>query len=165
MTPISAEDLLAVLEHLETMDPEQELEPLIDRFAEEQPLLAAYLDDWGGEDFNDDEHEVLLFFGVALWHCVEKHSEGPLDEITDDTLERIQEENEELLEKISSEQGEISGLEVRGLLQNHPQFAMLNELFNVIIEEESENIRPKNLGELLLFLKIAADALVEEAAG
>ena len=44
MKVITADDFLEVLNHLETMDPEEELEPLIDRFGEEQPFLAAYLD-------------------------------------------------------------------------------------------------------------------------
>ncbi|MDP5171202.1 MAG: hypothetical protein NWR72_13240 [Bacteroidia bacterium] len=160
MKVITADDFLEVLNHLETMDPEEELEPLIDRFGEEQPFLAAYLDEMGGEDLNDDEHEVLFFFGVALWHAVEKYAEEPIAEITEAHLDNIQEKNEALLEQLSTEQGDISIDALTASIAEHPQHELLVELFDVIKEEEAEFIRPKNVGEILFFLKITMDCLV-----
>ena len=61
MTAITPQQFLDVLMHLESFDSEEQMEPLLDRFGEEQPLLAAFLDEMGGEDFNEDEHEVKFF--------------------------------------------------------------------------------------------------------
>ncbi len=164
MTPISSDDFLEVLEHLESMDPEQELEPLIDRFVEEQPLLASFLDEMGGDDLNEEEHEVLFFFGVAIWHCLERHSENPLSTVTIEHLTQIQIEHEGTLETITEEHGHISVEALHQSINGHAQKAMLNEVFDVIREEEKESVRPKNLGDILAYLKMGTDTLLKQSA-
>ncbi len=161
MNTITADDFQDVLTHLENMDPEEELEPIIDRFSEEQPLLAAFLDEMGGDDFSEEEHEVLLFFGVAVWHAMERHSEEPLGEVTEDILEKIRLQNEPLLERLTSEQGDISAEGIAAILQGHPQKALLEEVFDIVRDEESDSISPKHLGDILVFLKITVDCLLE----
>ena len=160
MTTITADDFLEVLEHLENMDPETELEPLIDRFGEEQPLLASFLDEMGGEDLNEDEHEVLFFFGVAIWHAIERFSEEPMGEVTEASLDKIQQAHEAQLEMVTEEHGHISVEAITASIRNHPQQAMLQEIFDVIKEEEQEFIRQKNLGDIFTYLRMATDALL-----
>lgn len=163
MTAITPQQFLDVLMHLESFDSEEQMEPLLDRFGEEQPLLAAFLDEMGGDDFNEDEHEVKFFYGVAIWHTLEKHLEQHLEPVDEDRLGKLQQSVEYHLETLTGENGNISSDELSAILKNHPQQALLGEIFETVKVDEAEFIRPKNLGDMLLYLKMTVDALLPSA--
>lgn len=160
MKPITAQEFQDILTLLESMESEAEMEPLIDRFGEEQTLLATFLDEMGGEDLNDDEHEVKFFYGVAIWQTLERYAEQPLATVTEETLEDLRLKSENHIETLTGEHGNISVEEVTATLKGHPQQVLLQEIFDTVIVDEAEFVRQKNLGDLLMYLKMAFDALV-----
>lgn len=164
MTAITPQQFLDVLMHLESFDSEEQMEPLLDRFGEEQPLLAAFLDEMGGEDFNEDEHEIKFFYGVAIWHTLTTHLGHPLETVDESRLEKLQQSAEYHLETLIGDQGDISSDAVGILIQDHPQQSLLLEIFETLKVDEAEFIRPKHLGDLLLYLKMTVDALLPATA-
>lgn len=156
---ITADAFEDILIHLENMDPETELESLIDRFSEEQPMLAAFLDEMGGDDFNDSEREILFFYGLAVWHAMDQASDSGLQEVTEEHLEALQEKNEAWLEKVAPELGDLQAQDIGRSMSDHPQRQVLETLFDIIIEEEIDFMRKSNLGSVLLFLKMVVDCL------
>ncbi len=162
MHSITAQEFQDILTQLESMESETAMEPLIDRFGEEQTLLATFLDEMGGEDLNDDEHEVKFFYGVAIWQTLERYSEQPLATVTEETLETLRLKSENHIETLTGEHGNISVEEVTATLKGHPQQVLLQEIFDTVIVDEAEFVRQKNLGDLLMYLKMALDALLPE---
>lgn len=162
MNPITAQEFQDILTQLESMESEAAMEPLIDRFGEEQTLLATFLDEMGGEDLNDDEHEVKFFYGVAIWQTLERYTEQSLAAVTEETLETLRQKSENHIETLTGEHGNISVEEVSATLKDHPQETLLNEIFETVIVDEADFVRQKNLGDLLMYLKMALDALLPE---
>lgn len=162
MHSITAQEFQDILTQLESMESETAMEPLIDRFGEEQTLLATFLDEMGGEDLNEDEHEVKFFYGVAIWQTLERYSATPLTEVTEETLETLRLKSENLIETLTGEHGNISVEEVKATLKGHPQQVLLQEIFDTVLVDEVEFVRQKNIGDLLMYLKMALDALLPE---
>lgn len=162
MHSITVQEFQDILTQLESMESETAMEPLIDRFGEEQTLLATFLDEMGGEDLNEDEHEVKFFYGVAIWQTLERYSATPLTEVTEETLETLRLKSENLIETLTGEHGNISVEEVKATLKGHPQQVLLQEIFDTVLVDEVEFVRQKNIGDLLMYLKMALDALLPE---
>mgnify|MGYP006267821657 CR=1 FL=1 len=147
---------------LNNMDDEAFIEKLIDQIAEEQPFLFAYLVAMGEGDLNEDEHELLLFLGVEIWQMMSK-GDQPLGQVSESHLDRLEQSNMQVLESLSGESEAEFLQQLYGMLEGYPQPEVLRHVMEVILEEETDVVRPSNRGIMIIFLKIVIDCLQESA--
>ena len=163
MNTISAEAVEQTRDWLDGLEDEAQMEGLVEAIAEEQPFLFTYLLAMGEGDFNEDEQEVLLYLGVAVWQMM-KRSGATLEQVSESHLDRLEQQNMQLLEDLSSD-SETGFLQVaRNLTVDHEQPELLSFVVEAVFEEEAELVRPHNQGIMVIFLKIVIDCLDEASA-
>ena len=98
MKPISAEQIETTAQRLDQIQDDVVMESLIDQFGDAQPVLLAYLMTIGEEDFNEDERELMLFLGMAIWQSMTEASDTA--QLTEESLAEAQTANLPLLESL-----------------------------------------------------------------
>ncbi len=158
MQAISAEQVAQTQVWLESLEDESAIEALIDRIAEEQPFLFAYLVTMGEGDLNEDEQELLLYLGLAVWQMLSR-GEQPLSQVSESDLDRLEQENMRLIESLSGDTEAEFLQKAQSMLKDYAQPAILSFVLESVMEEESEVLRPSNRGIVIVFLKIMIDCL------
>lgn len=156
MTPIPSQTVDQVADWLFQLEDEQEIIELIDQLAAEQALILAYLLAMGEGDFDQDEKEILLFYGAGIWKMM-SHSSTPLPTVSEDTLEKIEGNNMAMLEYLAVESDEGFLSFSKQLLADYSQPAILGFVIESVMEDEA--IRDENKGMMLIFLKVVIDCL------
>lgn len=163
MNTISAETVAQTQAWLNQIEDEAVMEDMIDQLAEAQPFLFSYLVAMGEGDFNEDEQELLLYLGIAIWQMMLR-GEAPLKQVSEDHLDRLEQTNMQMLEYLSGE-SESEFLQVaHSLMDNYSQPALLRFVMEEVFEEEEDLVRPKNQGIMVIFLKIVIDCFDEASA-
>ncbi|MEL6672740.1 MAG: hypothetical protein AAFR61_11135 [Bacteroidota bacterium] len=163
MSKLSPEQVDTSLRQLEALESEAEMDGLLDEFGEHQAFLLALLMEYGEEDFNEDEQEIVLFHGIALWRCLK---DGGLIQraVTEEDLQKVEAESLHIIEETERE-----GLEhflnfFQEIVPDHPQPELMKYILEEISTEEAEWIRTKNIPTMMAFLSLVLSALLVQSA-
>jgi len=153
MTVVSDSLIEQVWQEIDALE-EEEAVRLIESMGEEQPFLLAYLFAIGDNELDEDEKSFLLYMGILIWQCF-KRLHPHLPPISQQAFENTQETNIQMLEYLETESEAYFYEFVQMLMQDFPQPALLQFLTESIFEDE--DIRDKNKGMLLIYLKVVIE--------
>ena len=161
---ISADTVDSVVERISTMSTDQ-AKALVMKMSKEQPMVLAYLLAMSeNEAFDQDEGQTFLFIGIAVWQIMKAGVKG-LKKISEERMNRVEEDNEDLLDKMASDSPGDFVSAAESMVENHPEPELLRYVTAALMEDEDGNtdnppIRSENLGIAFLHLKIVLDAFV-----
>lgn len=139
--------------------PDEQMPTLVSRLSDEQPLLMAYLISVGEELLNEEEQELLFFFGVLIWQIMAE-GQDELAELNEETLDLAEQGNVALLESLGNSPGAIFKGELKKVLEGYEQPALLNFVVEVVSESvQDEIVQTPNFGPMILYLKTVIDGL------
>jgi hypothetical protein len=132
---------------------------LIQRMAEEQPLILAYLMAVDNDIFNNDERQLLLYLGVVVWQIMSQGTQ-PLPAVTEEILDQVEDRNikmAEYLQRETTEDGFEQAAEL--IISNYGQPEVLKYVVEALMEEPEEGcvIQDENRGLMFLDLKTVID--------
>ncbi|TAE01932.1 MAG: hypothetical protein EAZ97_02865 [Bacteroidetes bacterium] len=137
---------------------EQEYESLIEQFTEKQgDLLDFLLTD--EEEFDQNEKEIILFIGMQLWYIFQQEDPN-LPSVEYETVDRIMEQNEKMLEYFSEESEEDFMAALNGVVDQHAQSDLLKFIIMAIID--NEDVREENSSVAFIYLKTFVECFLEE---
>ncbi|KPJ68362.1 MAG: hypothetical protein AMJ45_02575 [Syntrophobacter sp. DG_60] len=157
MDSISSDTVEKTWKKIGGMSP-QEVPKLINRMSKQRPLILAYLMAAGDDILNQDERELLLYLGVVVWQIMSQGA-TPLPEITEKTLDEVEESNMKVLKYLEGE-SETAFIEtVEGIIDNYNQPEVLRYVVEALMEEPEEEclIRDENKGIMMFYLKTVID--------
>ena len=157
MNPILTKEISPVIDWLNQIDNDEQLENLIDEMGGEQPLMLAFLMEMGEDDFNDDEQELLLFLGVAVWRIMREANNGELAAVSEAVFELSKNDNLAFIEEVESGIKQDFLTSLAGQPEEYPQADLLAFVIESVTEEEAYWVRPKNQSMMVAFLKIVID--------
>ena len=158
MNPILTKQISPVIDWLNQIDDDEQLENLIDEMGEEQPLMLAFLMEMGEDDFNEDEQELFLFLGVAIWQVMRAVNNGQLDSVSETAFELSQNDNLAFIEEVESGIRQDFLTSLARQPEEYSQADLLAFIIETITEDEAYWIRPKNQSMMIAFLKIVIDS-------
>jgi len=163
MNTIPSEIVDRTADWLFSMEDETAIENLINKVAEEQPFILAYLMAMGEGDFNEEERELLLFLGLAI---VRMMAEGntPLPVVTESHLDKLEQTNMRMLEYLAGETDAEFAQVAANLMDGYNQPEVLKFVIETILDESGVSLRPGNTGIMIIFLKIVIDCLDQPEA-
>ncbi len=127
--------------------------------SDDQPLLMAYLVEVGEELLNDEEQELLFFFGVLLWKMM-SWGKDHMEEMTELDLDRSEEANSQLLEVFDGDTGNEVPVAVKKAMDDYNQPFLLNFVVEAVSESlETGAVQMQNFGAMVLYLKVAIDGM------
>jgi len=157
LDPISPEIVEKIWKRMGGMSP-QKVPKMINLMSKEQPFVLAYLMATGGNILNQDERELLLYLGIVVWQIM---SQGnmPLPEITEQTLDEVEDSNMKMLESLEDESDSTFMAAVEKMINNYNQPEVLRYVVEALMEEPEEEclIRDENKGIIMIFLKTIID--------
>ncbi len=112
----------------------QELVKLVEKLGREQPAILAYLMAAGMNDLSQEEHELLVFYGLSLWQMVNEAGFA-LQEISLDDLMQAEENNMKMLEYLSQESESDLIKTVETIWKGYNQKGLLMYIIEALIEE------------------------------
>lgn len=159
---ISADTVDSVVERISTMSTDQ-AKALVMKMSKEQPMVLAYLLAMSeNEAFDQDEGQTFLFIGIAVWQIMKAGVKG-LKKISEERINRVEEDNEDLLDKMASDSPGDFVSAAESMVENYPEPELLRYVTTALMEDEDADnppIRSENLGIAFLHLKIVLDAFV-----
>lgn len=137
---------------------------LVNQLAKEQPLILAYLMAAGEDLLNQNEQELLLYLGMVVWQIMSQ-GDTPLPEVTEETLDAIEDINIKMLEYLEGETDSDFAFTVETIFKNYNQPEVLKYVIEALMEDEDEDededeevvIRDEMKGMLLIYLKTIID--------
>lgn len=136
---------------------QKEATNVINEISLKQPLILAYLMAIGEELFDQDENELLLYLGVAIWKMMTEGDE-PMPEVTEELLDKKEEKNFKMIEYLGgeSESGFVEG--VHRIFKGYNQPEILGFVIEALMESLEEGIiEDENVGLMMLYLKTVID--------
>jgi hypothetical protein len=160
-TPVSEAIVDQVWEELADMGP-SESEGLVQQMQEEQPALLAYLLALEGYGLPQEEYEVILFLGIAVWLMM-KRGHPRLMRASIRKLEGAEDANTKFLENM--ERDEEAGLlsVIENVIDTYPEPAVFRYLLTSLMEPDPEDdveLSGEAIGIGFLHLKTILDALI-----
>lgn len=136
-------------------------------FQKEQPAVLAYLLAAGGEPFDGDEQQVLLFYGTIIWRLM-KQAGYAEERVAVAVLDGLQEVNVDLLTHMPAGDAELFE-RVLALMADYPEPDLLDTILNLLFhdkdaDDQTPHIRGENLGLAFMYLKTEIDAFLAKAA-
>lgn len=133
MKKIDFDTIVAASDRVNALD-DAKVEAFITEFTEAQPALVNYLLSTYEEDLSETQSEYLFYLGCKIWEAI-RTAYPNLPLITDDNIDKAEEDNEQMLNYLADESDE--GLEnfAEVLLQDYAQ----NELMEFVIVAISES--------------------------
>ncbi len=136
-------------------------------FQKEQPAVLAYLVAAGGEPFEGDETQLLLFYGTIIWRLMKEAGYADA-RIPVAILDSLQEMNVDLLTQMPAGDAELFE-QVLALMEGYPEPDVLDTLLNLLFhdkdaEADMPHIRGQNLGLAFMYLKTEIDAFLAKSA-
>lgn len=162
---ISPDTVQLTRRRIAALQPE-EVQPLINRMAKNQPVILAYLLAASqAKPLRREEGETFFYIGVVVWEIMKQGTTVPR-KVTEKQLWQAEKVNENILDKMASDSaGDFASATV-SLVEQYPEPEVLRYIVEALIEgEDGENppIRDENLGLAFLHLKIVLDALIANA--
>lgn len=136
MKKIDFETIAQASERINEMQ-DEEAEKFSTDFAEKQPAIVSYLMTTYSEELSQEQSEYLFFLGCKVWASIS--AEYPtLPTITDEHIDKAEEENEHMLNYLADESEE--GLEnfAEILLQDYSQNELMEFIIFAISDSEDE---------------------------
>ena len=143
-----------------------DMEGLVERLKDEQPVIMAYLLGARSLPFSRHESELVFYIGVVVWQIMEQ-SERPLRRVSRKKLKQFEEANEELFERLGPGTGTDSARLTQLLAFKYPEPEVLRYIVEAIVEEplpDDAPIRDEYKGMAYVYLKTALDALIASLA-
>lgn len=134
---------------------------LISRMGKRQPLMLAYLMAVDHDVLNQDERELLLYLGVAVWQTMSQGTKR-IPGVTERILDAAEAKNNKMAEYLGGETGEEGFLQAtKTIISNYGQPEVLRYVVEALMEEPEEGcvIRDENIGIMFLDLKTVIDCL------
>ena len=161
MEPISASIVEKTWKAQARMNPSV-INNVIQKFSERQPMMLAYLMAMGDNMLNENERELLLYLGTAVWQMMEKGGKQ-LRTVTESELENFEDQNFKMLEYLENEPDEDFNRTVGKIIEGYEQKEVLRYVVEALFEGEEEedipSIRKDFIGQIFIFLKIIIDCL------
>jgi hypothetical protein len=138
---------------------DDEMAGLISKLSDDQPLLMAYLISVGEQLLDDEEQELLFFYGLLIWDMMSQ-GKTPLPEMTENGLADAERANADLVAFIEDGPDAVFKNEFQRILETYNQPDLLNFVVEVVTEGlQDEDIRPQSYGPMILYLKVTIDGL------
>jgi hypothetical protein len=134
MKPISRETIERTWQQMTQMEEEQALAD-VEKLGREQPAVLAYLMAAGGDIFDQDERELMLYLGLVVWKIMSQ-GETPLKKIAMENLDAEEETNFKILEDLAEEsQGDVAAF-TADMLADFNQIEVLRYVVEAIMMDE-----------------------------
>jgi hypothetical protein len=128
----------------------------LNRFQEEQPVLAAYLFSENTEAFTETEQELFLFLALLIYHSIAVHRESTPPAVTEEALAQAEEVN---YERMDAERGKPFRDRLNSFFVDYPEEDLLATVEDALLDEE-EGITVEGREPLFLSLKSIIDSLI-----
>ena len=157
MNKISAEIVERTWKEMSTMSP-LNYPKLINKFSKEQPFILTYLIAVDGQQFNEDERELLLYLGVVIWMMMSRGN-NPLPKVTEKMIDDAEEKNIKMLEYLEGETETDFYETTDTILQDYNQPEVLRYVVEALMEDDDEDvdIQEENIGLMMIYLKTVID--------
>ena len=157
MNKISAEIVERTWKEMSTMSP-LNYPKLINKFSKEQPFILTYLIAVDGQQFNEDERELLLYLGVVIWMMMSREN-NPLPKVTEKIIDDAEEKNIKMLEYLEGETETDFYETTDTILQDYNQPEVLRYVVEALMEDDDEDvdIQEENIGLMMIYLKTVID--------
>lgn len=157
MNKISAEIVERTWKEMSTMSP-LNYPKLINKFSKEQPFILTYLIAVDGQQFNEDERELLLYLGVVVWMMMSRGN-NPLPKVTEKMIDDAEEKNIKMLEYLEGETETDFYETTDTILQDYNQPEVLRYVVEALMEDDDEDvdIQEENIGLMMIYLKTVID--------
>jgi hypothetical protein len=134
---------------------------LIDQMQDEQPALLAFLLALEGDELPQEEFEVILYLGIAVWQMM-KRGHPRLMHVSIKKLEQENEENIQTLKFMEQDTTSDFLSATREILDSYPEPAVLGYIVEALMETNPENVElsTATIGIAFLHLKTMLDALI-----
>ena len=159
MKPISARIVEKIRIKMSQSMPE-EIPEIIEQFADDQPLILAFLMSAYDDILNQVELEALLYLGVAVWKMM-RHGGRPSAMVSEKRLDEVEAINLKMLEYLDGESERDFENTVRMIIDNYNQVEVLRFVIEELMEdsEDDEDFRDENIGIMMIALKTVIDCL------
>ncbi|MBN2090483.1 hypothetical protein JW964_12790 [candidate division KSB1 bacterium] len=159
MKPISARIVEKIRIEMSQSMP-VEIPEIIEQFADDQPLILAFLMSAYDDILNQVELEALLYLGVAVWKMM-RHGRKIPAMVTEKRLDEVEATNLKMLEYLDGESERDFENTVRMIIDNYNQVEVLRFVIEELMEEseDDEDFRDENIGIMMIALKTVIDCL------
>jgi len=132
----------------------------------EQPVVLAYLLAVDHDFLNQDERELLLYLGVAVWRMMCRGGCRSAT-VTEELLDRVERRKEKELKRLVGQGPEALDRAPRDLLIRSRQPELLRYVVEALMEEDEPGcaIRPDARGLMALRLMTVIEALDSSSLG
>lgn len=158
MRPISKESVEETWEKLAALPPERAM-ALMDEMVKQQPVIIAYMMATADAYLNEDEQELLIYLGFAIWQIV-CHGVEPPHSISEETLDACESKNLSMLEYLAGEADADFADTVEKIFHSYPQPEVLRYIVECLIEETNDagvHVSDDGRGHMLICLKTVLD--------
>ncbi len=134
---------------------------LIDQMQDEQPALLAFLLALEGDELPQEEFEVILYLGIAVWQMM-KRGHPRLMHVSIKKLEQENEENIQTLKFMEQDTTSDFLSATCEILDSYPEPAVLGYIVEALMETNPEDVElsTATIGIAFLHLKTMLDALI-----
>jgi hypothetical protein len=160
LEPISKQIVDQIWQEQVQMEPANAMQ-LINRFGKEQPAILAYLMAAEHETYNQDERELLLYLGTAVWQMMRLAHKKPVS-VSDEQIDEVEETNIKMVEYFMEEPSDSFEHTTRLVFKDYNQRYVLEYVLEALMEEDDEEeleIRDESKGLMFLNLKTVIDCL------
>ncbi|MEW6545606.1 MAG: hypothetical protein AB1446_01645 [Bacillota bacterium] len=145
---------------------QRDAERWVEEMTAEQPVVLAYLLAVDHDFLNQDERELLLYLGVAVWRMMCRAGCRPAT-VTEELLERLERRKEKELKRLVGKGPEVLDRAARDLLIRWRQPELLRYVVEALTEEDEPGcaIRPEAKGLMAFRLMTVIEALDSSTLG
>lgn len=138
----------------------------INEMTAEQPVVLAYLLAVDGDFLNEDEREVLLYLGVAVWRMMCRGGCKPAP-VTEESLDWLERRKEKELERLVGKGPDLLAQAARGLIARSRQPELLRYVVEALMEEDEPAcvVRSDAKGLMAIRLMTVIEALHSASPG
>jgi hypothetical protein len=149
-------------QHMAQM-PLHEVPQVVERLEREQPEILAFLLAADYDVLNQDERELLLYLGTAIWEMMRQGTPRP-KRVGEKRMDRCIERTDQMAEYLMGESPGDFEDAVKQIFKGHNQINVLRyaveALFEMEEEEEEETgVREEMKGLIFMSLKTVVEAL------
>jgi len=164
MQRISAEIVERTWQKLAGMNPAEAI-TIVEEAGKKQPAVLAYLMGVGGDDFDQEEREIMLYIGLVVWKIMTGGNPS-MPEISLEDLETAEDANFDMLENLGGESTDDFVSMIDNMLSRYNQPEVLKYVVEALMEGdegemamEIDDEEEDNRGFMLIYLKTVVDCL------
>jgi hypothetical protein len=134
---------------------------LVERMQDEQPALLAYLLALESYDLPQEEFEVILYLGIAVWQMM-KRGYPRLLRASIKKIEGAEEENTKTVDFMEQDSEGDFVSATQAILEAYPEPEVLRYIVEALMEPDPEDVvlSDEEVGIAFLHLKTVLDALI-----